>query len=1053
MKRPARARASNVPLRYLLIGCGGLIAVGLCLGIAAGAYFFLNPPAPPQPAAAAPELLVVVTDPLNGSSWPLYTSIPVYSTAVTDQPLSRMELWVDGVLVEKQDSPSHLTAWSWTALQPGTHTIVVIAADTAGHVGVSNGVTLNTSNPPTGFVEIHVAQEGDTVEAVAAALNTTPQDILQLNPTLDPAAPIAPDTPIKVPVNPVLPAPVTVTPPSPPPDGPTQPPVIFAPNPFINLTNLITPPIVPAMPGLGVGVKGCDANVLISDQSDNEDGFYVYRLNAENGGFERLATLGANSDKSLPIQFVDESAYGSLTYYVSAFNAAGETKSILAGTKIEASDCLTPFWKGFQIYQVPNFSFATSGNNGGGGLTPNGSNLPPLSNVGINIPPVFDKTYVYFSQDGKNWQRVPPSPNEFIVPPNGFFDLDEALKDVKPPTQGQITLEIDAWGWQGAQLIHIGRFQRVLAADVPDKPIESGQLEICNAEATSCGQGFGQFGIEEVGSTSYNQRRLLWTPPPGITQGLWQVSALPYTGECDVNASGVLLSGNLNTTYTPYEFDIDLAPIKTDQLIVNGSLITPPRYYFRVLPLVNGQLVCQPSNTVSLRIEQAAEVVLPGVTSLPAAPKPPVLYDIQIQEFTPVHFPNYDYQYCVVVKENPYFDPNDPNNLNFSSQPGAPLSVDAVLDQTWGSLAPGTILCPKPYEYKEPSFFEQALNVVKTVVNTVAMIYNTLVNALIDLVAKLNPICLTAKAAANAADAGTSSIEEACHAAAEIAVKAALSYVGLPPSLPNYDELVEVGKGQAVELVAEQFAEQTGVPCIDACKDLIRKGLDEAITAVQDSFSNSACMGTEDAHRLGFEPLCLPPQIKTGPHPESQLNPAFITLQVTRKADVPDSSIPDPNVFDTSCAITVDSHAENTTWVGQQVEIGPEPNGGIRYWQGAPISGQLFQTLYAKLPPLAPGESATLTFPMTDLRGQFPSGQTGFWLPGRLALLQYYDSVAQLESYRPKASDDWLYLYSGAALKLTLKGTCTTSGQGYASGTVNLTGQDLTINLPPAPGK
>lgn len=614
-----------------------------------------------------------------------------------------------------------------------------------------------------------------------------------------------------------------------------------------------------------------------------------------------------------------------------------------------------------------------------------------------------DQVYYYISLDQGPWSRVPREQGEFLTPKNGYFDVDEALAPLlNSAPASDIHVLVDAWGWQGGTLVFIGRFERVVTANQKNEPwaILPGFLEICSA-GQNCTQGevtadFAQHVLSSQGG----KHTLRWQTPPGIADGLWQVSTQSFNNDCALDpaylyASGAVAAAGKDTTFT-----VEFPPYTG----------TEQTFFVRVLPIVNGQPNCTPSNTVTLRLKTPENIVVPTVQKPPV---PPVAFEIEITDFTPIHFPDYDYRYCVTVVDNPFYQYQDLNAL-FASRP------DAV---GWISIANGTDICPVPYVYEAPSVWEQIGDFLKEAVNTIAMVYNTLKTVVVDLVATLNPVCLAANQVSD-----SQSVDDACRAVAEIAVNAAMTYVGLPPSLPNYDELIETGKGELTNLIADQLAEQTGIPCPEDCKALIRDGIDAAIAEIEAQVADSACLGEKEAHANGIEPLCIPPDIKVKPMHEGQLEPALVTVQLTRKADVPDSAFPDPQLYKTSCLLQVNSAAENNTWNGQQVFLGADyQSGQLLYWQGTAVQGQPFEQLNIPAPGLAPGESISLTLPLNPKRGVFPPGEDGFWLPGRTDLYADYYFGSQLQNYYGDQYDDWEYLYFGSQLTINAQATCSTS--------------------------
>lgn len=653
---------------------------------------------------------------------------------------------------------------------------------------------------------------------------------------------------------------------------------------------------------------------------------------------------------------------------------------------------------------------------------------PAAPNFDFEHPATFERVYFYLSLNGSPWSRVPRLPEDFISPANGFFNLDKALEGVvAPPSEGNTLAEIDAWGWSGGTLVYIGRFERVFSAAAGQEPfvILPGKLEIC--DGADCKNGFG--GYAEHATNDGGLHEMRWSPPNGINSGIWQMSRLPFESVCEPESIQVFRSGQVNASGLQTTFSIEFPLAGQDNFnipipqpgggpsfLLNGAAL-PQQYFVRVLPIVNGKVECSPSNSVSMEVKKAESAV--SVATPPTAPTPPVLFDIEISEVTPIHFPKYDDLYCVIVTENPYYVEN------------ADL-VDGWLGSPYKNIAPGTKLCPQKYVYEEPSFLEKAGSYLKNALNFVSAFYAALKDLAVKLVVKLIPYCYASEFGGSYSD----DIDSVCMAASEIIVSTAMTYVGLPPSIPNYDQLADTAKGQITELAVQQFEEQTGLPCIEACRDLIEEGVDNVWDAAETLLTEpQGCMGSAEAHNLGIEPLCLPPTIKTVPPPETLLQPATITVKVTRLADMPNSALPNPELYKTSCRLNISNWAENSSYKGQQVFLGEDYlNGGLVYWTGAPISGEPFGMVSAILNTneLAPGQSQDFSFALSPKRGSFPPvGGSGFWLPGRLELYkEYWYNSGQSANWR--ADDDWEYLYLGAQLNLTANATCTTTADGLA---------------------
>ncbi len=677
------------------------------------------------------------------------------------------------------------------------------------------------------------------------------------------------------------------------------------------------------------------------------------------------------------------------------------------------------------------------------GNDPSAAALPPFSPPAapvfdLKTPPVFESVYYYLSLNGGPWSRVPRE-GEFLTPSAGFFNLEEALQGVvSPPSEGTLRAQVDAWGWSGGALVYIGRFEKIFTAEPGGEPLVvlPGELKICNGPAPACQQGFGEFG-ESAFSNEGSTRELQWTPPAGASGGLWQVSRFPFGEVCTPEPGGVFQSGSLSASSAFKTFQVSFPAPGTDLYSIPiplpgggtnylPSTWLPQTYYVRMLPVFDGAVKCVPSNTVTMTVDpNRPEVSVQTPTPAPASPAPPELFDIQIVEFKPIHFPDYTYYNCVQIVENPFFEKKADVVENWLSGPYVVAGQVLMLKE----IPPGSILCPQPYVYEEPPFLEQAGQFLIDALNTISKAYEILKALAVKLVVKAIPYCY----AGEFIEAYKDEIDSVCNAAAEVIVEAAMTYVGLPPSIPNYEQLKATAKGKITELAVQQLEEQTGLPCIEICQEFIQERVNDIWAAGEQLLSSDqpACVGAAEAHNQGFEPLCLPGIVKTAPVPETLLQPATVQVRITRRADVPESALPNPLLFQTSCRVNITTFAENNAYVGQNIFIGQDYlSGNLMYWQGTPLTADyLFKTdgIGLDLNDFAPGASQDFYFALEPNRGSLPpiAGSGTFWLPGRLQLYQEYLTNSGVSS-NWRAHDDWEYYYLGAQLTVNASAYCVT---------------------------
>jgi LysM repeat protein len=170
---------------YAFIGV--ILLTGLCI-LAAGLYYF-------NARARAFNLkpLVLIHAPLNRDQVEVGDGVLVHATARENAGLRRIELWVDGQLIDARDSAEEtvtiLTLSShWNPTEAGTHVLIVRAISSGGVDGQAS-VILQVSAGGQGQAQTHTVQEGETAEAIAAQHDVSLEELSASNPGLASAAP------------------------------------------------------------------------------------------------------------------------------------------------------------------------------------------------------------------------------------------------------------------------------------------------------------------------------------------------------------------------------------------------------------------------------------------------------------------------------------------------------------------------------------------------------------------------------------------------------------------------------------------------------------------------------------------------------------------------------------------------------------------------------------------------------------------------------------------------------------------------------------------------
>ncbi len=455
------------PTTGRLIGCLILIVLTFLAGGGIAVLANQIPDVAAQLPPNAGPIIVTLTTPLNEEIIPQNQATTITAEAVGGNPIATLELWIDGTVAQSKNAPSgdlkqFSAFWTWMPASAGEHILLVRATDTQQNVGQSNVVRVTASKDANPTVEVtYQPKPGETVKSVADKFKTTPEQILDLNPQLNPNNPL-PSDPISVPVplppagppsgpnSPPPPPPPTPTPEPPaPPEGPAQPPPANPPNKNLfwfakYISNLLAQK-PPAAPEISAKADGCNVNLFLSDKAKDESGFFVYRFEAGAPDFVRIATLDANNG-ALPIKYVDTGLIGATVYlyYVSSFNVKGESPSNVVKVIVMDKNCVGSQGPGFE-----------------------------LNKGKIEVSQPVDKIYCYVSINGGMWSRIPPVPNTFIYPDKqNKFDVSKFINTLQVDPQAKTTIELECWGWKGNTLIYLGKAQKTIGPSDPIGPVK-----------------------------------------------------------------------------------------------------------------------------------------------------------------------------------------------------------------------------------------------------------------------------------------------------------------------------------------------------------------------------------------------------------------------------------------------------------------------------------------------------------------------------------------------------------------------------------------------------
>lgn len=600
------------------------------------------------------------------------------------------------------------------------------------------------------------------------------------------------------------------------------------------------------------------------------------------------------------------------------------------------------------------------------------------------------------------------------------------------------TVVVEAWGWQGGALRYLGEAQQTFAPTYPTS------LEVC---VSSCGADRTTFPRKKESNRLWNSLAMHprldfeWiTESPFVDRIVWQVSRHPFppgpllvesafTQEQEVSGSkGVFIinfdpgiaaaaagPGGLPTpTGQSAPFSAD--PLSQAPGNLFGSLkIWLGDYYVRAIHYSGSQPAGEPSNPVVIHITLQPED--PGITVFQVEP----LYTVRIVEFKPVTYG--DPSICngaLVLEEDWIFSTRDEAQGMVpatSSEAVSELAVKLCASRN-GVYDPGTGVCTVPAgtrfcseSYRgmgEQSWYEALFDFMKGGVSWVSNLYESIKQGVVSAVGSV--MCGS---------------DPTCEDFLMAGLNIGLAAMGIPPSIPNFDQLLNQGIDYlAAEVVDQISGTEAATAMLEAYKaqggpeelanwaseefqawaaEQIKAGIQSTLDS---GATNSGCRSEEEAHAMGVEPLCLP--VKTRLDPDAGHRPASLSVEVTRR--LPEELPPNTMLTDQWLYITFNVRS-NAYPIGHVIDIDGTPvydKGSIRISE--PLSGEIFNRLRIHLPRLAPGESVSLTLVPEP---------ADYWIPERkekLAGVTYMSCYDQI--YCTFTENDWFELYFGADIEI-----------------------------------
>ena len=400
--------------------------------------------------------------------------------------------------------------------------------------------------------------------------------------------------------------------------------------------------------------------------------------------------------------------------------------------------------------------------------------------------------------------------------------------------------------------------------------------------------------------------------------------------------------------------------------LVDGAanvLLQPTTFYFRLLPL-NGEKKVAGAPSTIVRLQQVANIDFKfDITPTPTPTVSP--YEVEIISYNGIIPPINEHKSpCYIVTQDAW-----PLDIfgHYTTDPSKALISQGVKK--------GDSICePEP---EEPDIFEVIVSWAKSAVDWASKAWSDIKKFAVDVVLKYTPlgsICDSVGA------------KSACEAGLSTALNAALISMGIPPELPNFDQLVD----QGIDYLAAQAAAQMAIPpevvkaatdqggvyaglALGVAEEKLREELKSQIKANMADGIKSIQLGYAASVSWVTDGIPVRPD---------DYQPPGMTIRVTRKPGVPGG--------DQGCTATVRDNLQLDAALLQNPPAGyenfvknlPHPLSQLTpydfFANEADLTSQGFpggSDKVLSVPPLAPGESFTI--PMTFVPNYYKNG----WQP------------------------------------------------------------------------
>lgn len=411
-------------------------------------------------------------------------------------------------------------------------------------------------------------------------------------------------------------------------------------------------------------------------------------------------------------------------------------------------------------------------------------------------------------------------------------------------------------------------------------------LKVC-ISGNNCREGMG-FTSGKL-HLPYEERNKIFnftweTDVPELEGVLWQVSDINFKrNSYELNPPGLLESGITDKFFIKDEFyqgsfSIDFSQLENHRKSLvklpdvsdnraapllkmktpiagissyNLYQIKSKVYFVRIIPIKAGKCEFGSSEAIEMRFDN-----LPNEGEFEVIGTPPIdypdIYNIQITDFTPIIFPTLPWgsAYITGIDEEKYsnstlfwkqsrqnYEDFMNKNKPLLTEPYHGMGSEGWLESLWSAVNSAIDWVSNAYEWPKQKLAETFAN---------------LIDALPYIECKGD-----------------------CQSYLETVIEAGMVYVGIPPQLPNAEELLNEG----IDYIAAETATQLG--CGAICEDQIKETLKE----IGKEFTNSNVANLKNAaiaHDNGREPLFIPDYLNIIPAPEASIQPPVLYLELKK---------------------------------------------------------------------------------------------------------------------------------------------------------------------------